>query len=82
MGSNPIGATNQNPLHCKGVCAFRGRALAGLGPRTLAAMASSRVAVCSSMPSMRCPYRSIVTWMQEWPSRVWIAFGCSPSAMS
>jgi hypothetical protein len=24
----------------------------------------------------------MVTWIEEWPSRAWIAFGCSPSAMS
>ena len=28
VGSNPIGATNQNPLHSKGFCAFRGESLA------------------------------------------------------
>ena len=33
VGSNPIGATKQNPLQRKGFCAFTGRALVGLGPR-------------------------------------------------
>ena len=31
---------------------------------------------------MRCPYRSMVTWIEECPSRVWMALGCSPAAIS
>ena len=31
---------------------------------------------------MRCPYRSMVTWIDECPSRVWMVLGCSPAAIS
>src|SRR5215831_1813525 len=43
---------------------------------------SSRSVNASATDGNRWPYTSIVTVIEECPSRSWIAFGCAPSWMS
>jgi hypothetical protein len=40
------------------------------------------VAARSPRPFHEMPYRSMDTWIEECPSRVWMVLGCSPAAIS